>query len=922
MRIKLDIIINGDIHLYLPAEGINIQVQRNEYNLLTTDRAQARPLYITQTFNLPLDGNLQIFQNLEGVEKKCQLLYNDVIVIYGNLVEYSIDNQQRVITVSIVSAFKDMVDYMGDNVLYLDKIDLEEYNYIVPEEFNASLDTDMLSFGYYNPMDTNTGQLQFSQSNINDFCKPSLNILSYFKKIFQINKWDADWDSLPDGFKNLRLLPTEPYRCASFVLGEDNTEYIVQPGQRLYLNLGAENCLFNSEKNGVKAIDYPTSPTSGSLIGEIYLTTAIINAVVTRTQIKGLGMSDNIAAGYGAFTNSTDIAALNANRNKTLLLKGKLKPSESGDVGFGFWTNNYEQEVFGGNILLDGGVWNDVEMEVEFNPANPITLYGPIIFLEPNINTATLEYKEIGLYPVTAKSSTPTPRDSEEITAVQIRQPNRLQSFKLKALYECPDPVVFGIEEQGQSDLLLNVLSLGDSVINQITDSINTKEGLNPLSLFLENPNNYPISVKIEKWRFYNLFNIYETNQDEYITPVDFMYPVVDNYPNITPLELYRELLILFQIAQHSDDVIKKVSFYEINKVLRKQQEFVEVDKYIQWNGYETIGTPEGLNKLNLIRYKDDVKRQQYFKIKLPQLPANGIYFESIFSHCELNNPWSALTLPALKYKVKKVDDVSVEYLEWSDINPAIGMYDPNGVNIIKPSLVGPQGGANLIVNNYEYTVQVNNMGYTGMYLSYENWINEGKPNFVVSYKIKWESGEFLKLGGHFLGTISKWYFDGVLQSDFYQNGIPFPQDHEWHEVIIYVSSFPTAESQNKNMYIQGNRNDETKRTYVFNVKNIKITMGDVLYPWSPYGVNGMQFNNLVIANVVKKYWNNILTFLSSNQLQNPNVFKATLRMSYYQYYNLMKQSNLFFYNGGAVLIDGEYDVLNQTFVGTFINLK
>ena len=278
MRIKLDIIINGDIHLYLPAEGINIQVQRNEYNLLTTDRAQARPLYITQTFNLPLDGNLQIFQNLEGVEKKCQLLYNDVIVIYGNLVEYSIDNQQRVITVSIVSAFKDMVDYMGDNVLYLDKIDLEEYNYIVPEEFNASLDTDMLSFGYYNPMDTNTGQLQFSQSNINDFCKPSLNILSYFKKIFQINKWDADWDSLPDGFKNLRLLPTEPYRCASFVLGEDNTEYIVQPGQRLYLNLGAENCLFNSEKNGVKAIDYPTSPTSGSLIGEIYLTTAIINA--------------------------------------------------------------------------------------------------------------------------------------------------------------------------------------------------------------------------------------------------------------------------------------------------------------------------------------------------------------------------------------------------------------------------------------------------------------------------------------------------------------------------------------------------------------------------------------------------------------------------------------------------------------------
>ena len=923
MRIKLDIIINGDIHLYLPAEGINIQVQRNEYNLLTTDRAQARPLYITQTFNLPLDGNLQIFQNLEGVEKKCQLLYNDVIVIYGNLVEYSIDNQQRVITVSIVSAFKDMVDYMGDNVLYLDKIDLEEYNYIVPEEFNASLDTDMLSFGYYNPMDTNTGQLQFSQSNINDFCKPSLNILNYFKKIFQLNKWDADWDSLPEGFKNLRLLPTEPYRCASFVLGENNAEYIIQPGERLYMNLGADNCLFNSVKNGVKAIDYPGTPSMG-LVGEMYLTDVIMNATVSRTELIGLGQEDAIAAGYGVFTDSQALEVLNANKNKTLLLKGKFKPSQAGGISFGFYVTDYDEGVFGGSVLLDGGVWNDVEIEIEFTPTvSSITSYGHVIFLEPNINTATLEYKEIGLYdPATAKSSTPIPMNDEEITAVQIRQPNRLQSFKLKALYECPDPVVFGIEEQGQPDLLLNVLSLGDSVINQVTDSINTKEGLNPLSVFLENPNNYPISVKIEKWRFYNLFNIYETNQDEYITPVDFMYPVVDNYPNITPLELYRELLILFQIAQHSDDVIKKVSFYEINRVLRKQQQFVEIDRYIQWNGYETIGTPEGLNKLNLIRYKDDVKRQQYFKIKLPQLPANGIYFESIFSHCELNNPWSALTLPALKYKVKKVDDVSVEYLEWSDINPAIGMYNPNGVNIIKPSLIQPQPEIKLTVNNYEYKAEANNLHNAGIFLNYEIWLNEGKPNFVFSYKIKYESGDLLNLGGHFLGTISKWYFDGVLQTKTYQNAIPFPQDHEWHDVIIYVSSFPTNPSLNRNLYIQGNRATVEKKNFVFSVKNIKITMGDVLYPWSPYGVNGMQFNNLVMTNVVKKYWNNILTFLSSNQLQNPNVFKATLRMSYYQYYNLMKQSNLFFYNGDAVLIDGEYDVLNQTFVGTFINLK
>ena len=249
-------------------------------------------------------------------------------------------------------------------------------------------------------------------------------------------------------------------------------------------------------------------------------------------------------------------------------------------------------------------------------------------------------------------------------------------------------------------------------------------------------------------------------------------------------------------------------------------------------------------------------------------------------------------------------------------------MYNPNGVNIIKPSLIQPQSGIKLTVNNYEYKAEANNLHNAGIFLNYEIWLNEGKPNFVFSYKIKYESGDLLNFGGHFLGTISKWYFDGVLQTNTYQNTIPFPQDHEWHDVIIYVSSFPTNPSLNRNLYIQGNRATVEKKNFVFSVKNIKITMGDVLYPWSPYGVNGMQFNNLVMTNVVKKYWNNILTFLSSNQLQNPNVFKATLRMSYYQYYNLMKQSNLFFYNGDAVLIDGEYDVLNQTFVGTFINLK
>ena len=117
MKTKIDIRVNGLYSLYIPAEGIDIQLLRNEFDLLTNDTANSRPLYITQTFEIPLEENRDIFDRLKGQDKTCQLLYNDVVVMTGPVLEYSVDEQKQVVLITIVSSFKTLVDFMGDNVL-------------------------------------------------------------------------------------------------------------------------------------------------------------------------------------------------------------------------------------------------------------------------------------------------------------------------------------------------------------------------------------------------------------------------------------------------------------------------------------------------------------------------------------------------------------------------------------------------------------------------------------------------------------------------------------------------------------------------------------------------------------------------------------------------------------------------------------
>jgi len=346
---------------------------------------------------------------------------------------------------------------------------------------------------------------------------------------------------------------------------------------------------------------------------------------------------------------------------------------------------------------------------------------------------------------------------------IQVRQPNRNMRFKVKALYSSSEAFNVVLRE-GENEIAF-LQSLGEDTINYTTDSLNLKEGFDPLSLVLVNPNHYDITVDFSTLDFYNLFSIYETNEDDFLVPQGFMFPVADNFPEMTALELYREILTLFQMAQTSVDDLQEVDYYLINEIPQKTFERVDVNPYVRWNGYTILSQNiNGLAKLNAIRYNADTKRSRYFRVDIAPLAASGVYFNSMFSHGQTSKSWGAMIVPGLKYKTKTVDGINYEYMEFSQVSPQIGYYDET----------------------------------TG----------------------------------------------------------------------------------------------------------------------------AMLFDPLHITKIVEEYWSNLLTFMSSFDGYNPVVFDLNLRLFYYQYLELFGQRNLFFFNSNALLLSGKYDVLNESFTGTFISLR
>lgn len=617
---EIDIIVNNEYFLYLPADGIDLVLVRNDYNLLTNDIASMRPMYITQQFELPIDKNVDIFKKLKNQDKTFQLVYNRITILTGGIVDYSTDEQKRVMLVSISSRFKDVIDFLGNNILYLDMIDLYDYGMIVPTDWTKNNNNELLRWAYYNPMNTDTGQLAKTDDNIRAYCKPSLHLMNYLRICFKQAGWEFNESQLPQQWQNLVIAPTTKYLVTSFVL---------------------------------------SNPTP-------------------------------------------------ANSNPVWELEGFSSKKFS-------WSRG-AQKV---NISVNG------VKSVQVASNGDITL----------------------------------------------KHPNRLQSFKIKGRVKCDSTFFINLREEGIETPLISWQYLGGGEwesYSQVSDSVNTKEGLNKLYIEFYNPTPDPIKIVATQFLLYNLIPVYETNQDELLNPTGYFYSIADNVPQITALDVYRQLLILFQIAQRADDTTKKIDYYYVNDVFTKSN-VVNSKEYVFWNGYESLGDNiEGLARNNVIRYKNDKKRQKAFNINLPQLPSNNVYFESIFAHGEYNNAWGALTIPALNYKVKLVDSVSIEYLEWKDVYPMLANYEEDGSTI----------GA-------------------------------------------------------------------------------------------------------------------------------KLT-----------------FSGLSINELTSKYWNNILTFMSSSNLQTPSVFKLKMRVNYYDYINNFGQNNLYLYNNRAVMVRGQYDVLNRELEGTFISYQ
>lgn len=522
MLTKLEIIANGQHSLTLPAEDLPITLLRNDFDLLTNNIAQMRPLAVTDTFEVPLRENRRIFEELKGQAITVDIKYNDIVLITGRMIEYSVDEQQEKVLITVTSSFKDVVDFMGNSILYLDVIDLSRWNYIVPETFDKSQSNELLKFGRYNPMDSDTGRIEYTPQNVADYCKPSINKLAFFKEVFRLAGWTANFDNWTATQKAECLLPTVPYTCSSW---------------------------------GFDLKGSYTIPASGSL--------------------------------------------------KIPIVESKVMWNIVSDI---LGTPTAGAEIVGGN-------------------------------------------------------------------SIQVRQPNRLMSFKMKAQYSTTE--TFSIAIMDGTREMSWMQSLGDDTINYVSDNTNLQDGLDPLSLVLSNPNPYEITIDFTRFDFYNLFSIYETNQDDYLPPVGYMFPVADNFPKITVLEMYREFLARYQMAQKTADDIQEARYYFINDIFEQTFERVDTKPYQFWYGYTTLSDKiTGLARINAIRYKGDLKRQCFFKVDIPSLPASAVYFESIFAHAEMERDWGAVQMPALQYKVKTVDNISYEYLEWKDITPMSAVYD------------------------------------------------------------------------------------------------------------------------------------------------------------------------------------------------------------------------------------------------------
>ena len=521
---EIRLIIDRQFDVSIPVDGLDVELFRVDFNLLTTDFTARRLIYKTQQFQVPLADNQIILDSIKKGNNSAQLFVNGLLILSGYAIEYGLDDLRKYLTLGLVSEAKNFVDFLGDNTLYLDIYDFSSDNFFVPS-FSDANSTDLLKFAQYKPIDKTTGDVAYSQANLDLYCQPSVNLVQFFKNLFAQIGWRANWE----------IFSAPPFVGAKITL--DNVLW-VPTGRYLVSSFGGET-----------PSQTLTIPAGGAI---------------------------------------------------------NIPFSES---------------------------WNIGGTSAIFNGDNTIT----------------------------------------------VRSPARLMQFKLLGSVFSDNPCTFSLTDGVEE--LLTFDAQGNTTIRQYSSWVDPQEeGLDPIYLQATNDTSVPVTLVVNNLRLYNLVSAYENDQYLYLQPQGYYYPVGDNYPDVTPLDLLRQFMSQYQVAFNIEEQQKNINFYYINNIAFGDYGSVFLDDKLLWDGYVSASDElegSGLARFNTIKYKDAQRRQSFFKIELDNLPASSVYFESFFGATNDDKNWQAMCVPNLELKVKLISDIPVSYLNFKETNPVLGYYSP-----------------------------------------------------------------------------------------------------------------------------------------------------------------------------------------------------------------------------------------------------
>lgn len=229
-----------------------IKIIENEFNLLTNDINSFRPITFVDTFQVPYNENKEVLESIT-TDSFCEIFANEILVFSGKIDGFSINEQKNQLLVNIVTIGKDLIDSLGDNVYYMDK-GAEFSIPIVVQSPDSLNNTDLIKFGKYHPMDSTTGSLNESQDIYDDYLRPSINIVEYFKQVCSSLGWSANWDFFNNqkngvNANDIVKLPTTDYFVSNWGFNISNQNITVPAQGSFKIDLNASNLTYEVDNS-------------------------------------------------------------------------------------------------------------------------------------------------------------------------------------------------------------------------------------------------------------------------------------------------------------------------------------------------------------------------------------------------------------------------------------------------------------------------------------------------------------------------------------------------------------------------------------------------------------------------------------------------------------------------------------------------